>query len=163
MKYLTSFIIILIITGCTHKAASDKLKETAEWVCGNATSKPVNELESLVLKGDTNAYDELFIAYLDIGSTRLLPYALLMANKYDYTDAYYDVYFCLTLLYWDDCLDESCYLDSLDIQTRTMALEYLKKAADKGERNALRDLGWLYLEGKHVKKDSILGNQLLAR
>jgi TPR repeat protein len=85
-----------------------------------------------------------------------------MANKYDYTMAYYDVFDCLTLLYWDDCDNTSCWLDSLDNQTRMMALEYLKKAADKGERNASWELGRLYIEGKHVQKDTVLGNQLLA-
>ena len=151
-------IILCLCVSCTTPRAG-----TEEWIHGNATSRPVHELESSVLKGNTYAYDELCIAYLDIGTERLLPYAILMANKYDYTMAYYHVYDCLTLLYWDDCDDDSCFLDSLDMQTRTMALEYLKKAADKGERNAQRDLGWLYLEGKHVKKDTVLGNQLLEK
>ena len=152
--------------GCTHQTMSEKEKgntDTEKAINLNATSSPVSELKRLVLKGNINAYEELCVAYMDIEETGLLPYALLMANKYDYSVAYYHVFDCLTLLYYDDCNDIDCCLDSLDSQTRTMALEYLKKAADKGEGNALRDLGWLYLEGKHVKKDTVLGNQLLEK
>jgi TPR repeat protein len=150
---------------CTYKSPPSQEIEnadTGEWIYGNATSKPREELERLVLTGDINSYEELHIAYLDFNEPSLLPYALLMANKYDYTMAYYDVYDCLTMLYWNG-VSSSISLDSLDKQTRAMALKYLKKAADKGDINALRELGKLYLEGKHVKKDTILGNQLLEK
>ena len=166
MRQASFIFLLILLLGCTNKTTPEKEKKNIDsevWVCGNQTSRPVEELERLVLEGNTDAYDELYIAYMDIGEVRLLPYALLMANKYDYTNAYYDVYCCLAFLYWDNCVETECFLDSLDIQTRTMALEYLKKAADKGETNALRDLGWLYLEGKHVEKDSVLGNQLLKK
>jgi len=160
MKQASFIFLLIILLGCTHKTEKENV-DTEEWVCGNAT-KPIDELIPCVLEGNTNAYDELCIAYMDIDMSSLLPYALLMANKYDYTMAYYDVYSCLTSLYLGICDDDDdCCLDSLDMQTRAVALEYFKKAADKGETNALRDLGWLYLEGKHVKKDTVLGNQLL--
>ena len=164
MKQASFLFILMIMLGCTHKPTPDKEKSNADtevWECVSNAS-PINELEPFVLKGNVEAYDELCQAYMenDMHSS-LLPYALLMANKYDYTMAYYDVYSCLSFIYWDSCHDESCSLDSLDMQTRKMALDYLKKAADKGEPNALRDLGWLHLEGKHVKKDTILGNQML--
>jgi len=126
----------------------------------------LRELRLSVKKGDVEAYKKLGLYFFKSPDPncyiQFLPYALLMANKYDYTMAYYDVFDCLTSLYWSS-FNTSISLDSLDEQTREMALEYLKKAADKGEPNALRDLGWLHLEGKHVKKDTVLGNQLLER
>jgi hypothetical protein len=62
MKKTSLIFILIILFGCTHKTTLDKEKENTDnedYICGNATSKPVNELERLVLIGDTNAYDEL--------------------------------------------------------------------------------------------------------
>jgi len=166
MRQAGLIFIFIVLLGCTQKTPSYQEKKNADtinvvdWICGNAT-RPIEKLIPCVLNGYTDAYDELYTAYMDIDMPSFLPYALLMANKYDYTMAYYDVYSCLTSLYWNG-LDSSISLDSLDNQTRMMALEYLKKAADKGERNASWELGRLCLEGKHVKKDTVLGNQLLA-
>ena len=166
MKMKNEILILLVIFfSCTHSTPSYQNKEnvdTLNWIFGN-TTRPIEKLVPLVLKGDTNAYYELYIAYMDIDRSSFLPYALLMANKYDYTIAYYDVYECLTLLFWGNCDNHVCYLDSLDIKTRKMALEYLIKGAEKGEYNCLRDLGWLYFEGKHVEKDTLLGKLLLEK
>ena len=164
MKRYANLIFILIIMGCTNTTPDyqeKKKSDTVDYIYVNST-RPVKELIPLVLNGDTDAYYELYIAYYELNPSDFLPYALLMANKYDYDKAYYDVFDRLTLLYWKS-YNKSISLDSLDNQTRKMALDYLKKGAEKGEYNSLRDLGWLYLEGKHVKKDTILGNQLLEK
>lgn len=52
-------------------------------------------------------------------------YAIKMANKYDYPDAYYDVFVTLTLT-------ENKPIDSLENKTRCLALYYLLKAKELG-------------------------------
>lgn len=119
------FILLFMIMSCNFK--KDK------GIPINYSETPDSKLEKLVIdKGDTSAYYDLFVVYLDYSSEKFLPYALIMANKYNYPQAYYDVYDCLWNFY------ESS--DSLDITTKIMALEYLQNAAQRGHTQALQKL-----------------------
>ena len=66
----------------------------------------------------TFAFDEEFLIY-----------ALIMANKYDYPQAYFDVYFYLTNVFPD--------ISDIDEATANMAISYLLKAKDKGHHQAI--------------------------
>jgi TPR repeat protein len=113
-----------------------------------------SELRKLVIQqGDIDAYAELDIAYLEFPFEEFLPYALIMANKYDYVPAYFEVYWRLWYLYDNP--------DSLDETSRKMALDYLQKASSKGHRQARETLGQYYMEGIYFKQDTILGKQLI--
>jgi hypothetical protein len=121
---------------------------------------PKEELIPKVKQGDTIAYNLLSIYFAcSEYDEELLPYALLMANKYHYIRAYYDVYDCFCRFY-----PETTYslvlLDSLDKTTRDIALEYLQKGADFGETNCEWNLGNYYNEGKYFEKDTVLGQKL---
>lgn len=124
-----SIIIILLLMGllgCNNKKNSVERSM-------NTSIRSVKELEVLVLeKGDSSAYYTLRNQYFDYGYERFLPYALVMANRYDYSQAYFDVFDCLLLAYgteWDD-------IALLDSASRNMAIEYLEKASKKGHSQA---------------------------
>lgn len=68
-------------------------------------------------------------------------YAIKMANKYNYPDAYYDVFVALTLT-------ENKPIDSLDNKTRCLALYYLLKAKELGSERGKYDI-------KNIFSDSI--------
>lgn len=124
-KYIYFFILLFGIMGCDLK--KDK------GVPMNYREIPDSVLEKLVIeKGDTSAYYDLFVSYLDYSPEKFLPYALIMANKYNYPQAYYDVYDRLWYLYGNP--------DSLDVATKKFALEYLEKAAQKGHAQARQTL-----------------------
>lgn len=124
-KYIYFFILLSVIMSCDLK--KDK------GVPMNYRETLVSELEKLVIeKGDTSAYYDLFVAYLEYSSEKFIPYALIMANKYNYPQAYYDVYDRLWYLYENP--------DSLDVTTKKFALEYLEKAAQKGHTQARQTL-----------------------
>ena len=117
----------------------------------------------LVEQGDIDAYKQLYI-YFSTGQNgnsteEILPYALLMANKYNYDRAYFDVFNCLWALY-SERTSSLCLLDSLDETTRNLALEHLQKGAELGEINCLWRLGTYYFEGKYFEQDTILGQKL---
>ena len=112
-------------------------------------------------KGDTIAYYDLFISYLDRRIQDFLPYALIMANKYQYHLAYYHVYLCLLLISddWDE--EAGNYtLDKLDTTTCDMAIDYLRKGVVKGDKQCMHRLGDYYIKGKYVKKDVKYGEYL---
>ena len=80
-----------------------------------------------------------------------------MANKYNYTQAYFDVYYSLYDL---NSLGENkstrvndWSLDKLDKKTQGMAIEYLKIAADKGHEQAKKILGVYRKEGRYMDKN----------
>ena len=60
----------------------------------------------------------------------ILLVSFIMANKYNYKEAYYDIYRSLAR-----CSDE-VPIDSLDKTTKNLALFYLLKANERGSSNA---------------------------
>ena len=124
----------------------------------NQSDSPTQDLkEKIVHTGDIKSYEELSTVYMDYRVGEFLPYALIMANKYDYPQAYYDVYESLTLM--QSVGKEN--LNSVDSVTLQIALKYLKLSADKGSKVGKKILGQYYLEGKYFPKDTITGNELL--
>ena len=98
----------------------------------NYVAKPISELKQQVIEyGDSCAYEDLKIQLLDFvyGSEDLLSYAMIMANKYDYTQAYFDVFDCLTIPFLSD-------ISHIDPKTAQIAVEYLLVAAEKGHVQA---------------------------
>lgn len=144
--YVLVFILIFLIS-CQSK------KQPVEVITMNNT-RPMSELKELVLKGDTLAYDELQTAYLDEKyKEEYLLYSIVMADKYNYPPAYFQVYNCLTGVF------ESGKV-IIDKKTIDLALKYLEKGVELNECQATKELGELYLEGKYVPKDTILGKKL---
>jgi TPR repeat protein len=128
----------------------------------NAASRPYYENKELALeKGDTNAYDEMSIEFMDSpNDDRFLLTALLMANKHNYGPAYRDVYYCLTDDYHKGNKSE---LEDLDKKTRELALKYLIDGADMGNGDCMRILGQLYIDGKYLPRDIVKGNKILKQ
>jgi len=145
------YILILIVV-CS---ISCQQKEKHIEVYSMNNTRPIKELKELVLlKGDTAAYDELAIAYLkDKYNEEYLLYSFVMANKYNYPRAYYQVYECLTAVF-------ELRKIKIDEKTKALAIKYLKEGVDLNERQSIKELGELYLEGKYVPKDTILGKKL---
>jgi hypothetical protein len=128
-------ILTLLICSCNDRAKSM-----------NEPSRPMNELEYLVLeKGDTNAYEELDIAYLDYKHGEFLKFAKVMADKYDYTQAYFDVYF--QTLKSTQREGTTLSLDSCTLEEKNLAIKYLKMAKEKGHHQAKDEIEELKKEG----------------
>lgn len=153
-KVIYILLIITTLISCIQK--EDKIK-SLEVISMNNT-RPIDELKELVLsKGDTAAFNELEVAYLnEKNEEEYLLYSLVMANKYNYPRAYFQVYYCLTSVF-----DHS--VGEIDEETKNTALKYLKKGVDLNDLESIKCLGELYLNGKYVKKDTILGKELSER
>ena len=77
---------------------------------------------------------------------------MIMANKYDYPQACWDVYWQLVYLN-----------DSVDFKTLSIGLGFLRHGVELNSSSCLRELGQLYLEGKYVAQNDSLGNDLLKK
>jgi TPR repeat protein len=126
----------------------------------NQASRPYYENKKLALEqGDTNAYHEMSIEFMDSpNDDRFLMTALFMANKHNYGPAYLDVYYCLTDYYHKADNKE---LDDLDEKTRQLAIKYLTDGANTGHYDCKQILGQLYMEGKYLERDTLKGRELL--
>ena len=126
---LTLSIILFAFTGCDMKRGETKSNKVEKSM--NQRTISDSELKKAVLyDGDESAYDDLSIVYLDYTfQEEFLLYALVMANKYDYPQAYFDVFSCLTDIYSSD-------ITKIDDRTATLAIEYLLQANEKGHHQA---------------------------
>lgn len=115
------FILLLIFVACKKENKDEIIVE--EENSASYFQKKLNNIKLMdslskrvIEHGDTKAYFEIQGIYniAEQRSTSALYYALIMANKYHYNQAYYDVYYILNSPKVDD-------------KTREMANEYLKK------------------------------------
>lgn len=120
--------------------AKKQIEVVSHSVALASTRIPYDSLKSRVVRlGDTSSYYNLQVAYMDNNWIEgLLPYALIMANKYGYTPAYYDVYQSIQGidLYHSGGASTDYSLDMVDTASRKIALEYLLKAARQGDAQA---------------------------
>jgi TPR repeat protein len=77
-----------------------------------------------------------------------LIYSMIMANKYNYPPAYFEVYSCLVIA-------SKAYENIIDEKTKAIALEYLMTAAELNDISAVLHLAGLYKEGSLVTQDSV--------
>lgn len=145
--------------GRRYEIMNDKVSENETSM--NNPGVPLNELEILADKGDVDAYERLHNAYMDFSHEAFLPYALRMANDYNYPKAYFDVYYHLLRSTNDPTTTLS--LDSCDVRTQKLAIEYLKLAMEKGDFQAIEEYGNLLYEGKFLPKDTLLGKLMIAK
>lgn len=155
-KYPTFIILLILVIICCYLLV-DHFKEKKEL---NESLKTASILDyyrkQVIEKGDIKSYSELQFEYDN--SDNFLFVALIMSNKYNYQEAYYDVFYCLTRYSNKNKLEA---LDDMDQTTKTMALDYLKQGALKGNPDCKQILGKFYIQGKYLGKDIQKGNKLL--
>ena len=76
---------------------------------------------------------------------------LLMANKYNYDQAYYDVYSTIISIYIVDYSID----DSIDANSADLAMSYLFKAAEKGHQQAKRKVEKVISSGVKDSKEQV--------
>ncbi|MBN1416198.1 MAG: hypothetical protein JW973_13940 [Bacteroidales bacterium] len=150
MKWIVLFISILIFAGCKMK--NSELNSNKKVFSMNQPLTSVVDLKKAVLyEGSKEAYDALSTAYLDYTfQEEFLLYAIIMANKYEYPQAYFDVYFWLTQTFSSD-------INNIDESSANLAIEYLIKASEKNHRQAkeiVEEYAIVYNERKN--KEQIL-------
>lgn len=129
MRFSIILSICLLLIGCDLKKG-DTMKKEEDAPMNQPLRSETSLKEAILNNGDTDAYYELSIAYLDQPyQEEFLLYAMIMANKYDYPQAYFDVFDCFVLSYWSD-------ISKIDEQSADLAIEYLIKAYDRGHHQA---------------------------
>jgi hypothetical protein len=128
-KAIILFFAGLLLYSCySEKEEKNSIKDIPS---PYAPSKNIKEIKKQVLeKGDTLAYYELKVAFMGLPVyPEVMVYSMIMANKYGYTQAFYDVYFCIKLL-------NSHYVGALDDETLKLGISYFFSACERGHHQA---------------------------
>ena len=162
-QYLISYLsgIFISVAFCmidkVHDYLEDRYPDEKVYIYTEMEAqKNIKRMEPIYLKTADSSFDELAVCYTYTSVYQLnemLSIAIIMANKYNYGEAYYLTY--SRLLYR---MDSGEKIDSL---TSKISISYLKAAAKLNNKSAQKALGEYYIEGKFVRKDTILGNKLL--
>lgn len=122
-------------------AEERRMQKAAFWA--NQRMPYINEhLDSLIWNGDTTAYHEMRHLMQDEPTTMQMGYSLIMSVRYEYPAACFDLYADIVSIYNRMGIG----LDSIDANSKELALLYLRRAAVKGEVRALKELKRLGLE-----------------
>lgn len=168
-RFLIKIIVAFVLFGCSYDddinpstttPESDYLDEEIQIDQRKEITERIQELQSaIVLKGDSVAYAELWGYYFDNKDVDFLPWALIMANKYDYCPAYFGVFNCYVELncevFTGDNFNDCCSkysLDNLDEITQCTALDYLERAAQMGHEEAIEILEGYELSGQYKEQ-----------
>lgn len=147
-------IIVLMILISVSCKQNKKIDNTIYIYNG---ARPFDELVPLVMQGDTIAYEEMnFSVVEEDGNEGYFLYSLIMANKYNYHRAYFEVFRFLIGV---------CQAQGIDIdeETKDLALKYLYRGVDLNDCQSIEALANLYIEGKLLPKDVEKGKMLLKR
>ncbi len=125
--YGCSIALLLLLTCCGDKNAKS---EEPSFV---RRGEFILELQQRIRrKGDVEAYLQLRTIYSDFPPQEFLFWAMLMANDYNYPEAYLDVYNTMMSSYGKS---EENFSD-LSERTKIFLLEYVNSAANKGVQQA---------------------------
>jgi hypothetical protein len=151
MKKLYSIFIIgfLIIVSCSNEQDNSEKsllkKNTGDDFPYMFETKEVQK--AICLHGDTIMYQRVKQLYRDYHIEReVFFYSFIMANRYHYVPAYYDVYMCLWQAFNGGKKAKLWDMTRFDPKSREMALRYLKMGAKRGNKDALRILIKYYTE-----------------
>lgn len=117
------------------------------------------QLKINIIKGNITSYEELSTKYFESNYLDMLPYSLMMANKYHYPRAYYDVYEILMVS--GGCVEDH-NLNCLDDLTKELALDYLKLAIEKSDKTASEIFLEYYNKGKSYPIKEFYENEALV-
>lgn len=154
MKFI--YIITLLFVFASLSGCNNKPKET---ILGYEPDNPLEnyqaEKDAVLKRGDIIAYETIRDIFPKEYFEHFLFYALHMSDKYDYVDAYYDVFLCLHSLYKEEDENGLPLLDRLDNLTKDIALYHLMIAAEKGNESAILIFNEYLRQGLYFNKNSI--------
>lgn len=160
--FFLSFLITLVLS-------CDKKKESVA-ISSNHYGYQIKLKEKVICTGDKEAYQHLLDIYSDDWNMGdMLSYSLIMANKYDYPQAYYDVFDILSSLprinanicISDKCAEIGYYC--LDDKSKKLAIEYFIQAILKGNQTASDLLVNKFSQNKEYPIEELFNNEEIVK
>lgn len=149
MKYLLSSLLVLSLALCCTKKKKSQITESIPFevsLTGDSISKLIDNALNL---GDLSSYNKASsYFFLRDKSEDFLFTSFIMANKYNCSEAYYHVYKIL------NSTRNQEKLDSLDEQTKRIALFYLLRSYEMGYSQSKYEIENIFRKGERIPKSS---------
>ena len=159
-------LIIILATVCTFfigKYYENHKNDNMRSMNDLGISIPETRHKAIV-NGDTKAYHDLQIIYLDYAKEDFLPIALDMANRQNYPQAYYDVYYTLFMMeYLNEETDAIIEWEMWNPRMSRFALEYLLIGAKLKDEQSIETIETYYLKNKRLSKILYQHNDLIDK
>lgn len=138
-KILISYTVLIITLMLNvNFSAFSKCSITHQTITPKYSLEEYERLEKRIWEtGDKEAYYKYIITNYDFG---MLPYAIIMAEKYKLPSAYDDAYYALMDLYEYNKI-------KMDSTTWNQALHFLEKGAELNDSNCIKTLYDIYKNG----------------
>lgn len=162
-KIKTNIVLIVILTVslCILLILNNKSKSN-RFLIKNNTKIITNENKFNYFTFNRIKYDSVRkICTHNYEYDKLLLYSILASNKLKYGYASYTVFFTISNMDTLNKFKDIPNLDFLDDDTKKIAITYLIKASNEGQKNAKLVLGNYYLLGKYVTKNEQKGQKLI--
>ena len=154
MRYLYILPILSFFFGIGgYRLYNSFFEEEEQTLCTAIPYDDIARLEGNIVKnGDIDSYNQLMSYHVDQTKPldEFVMYSMIMANKYDYPQACWDVYWQLVFLQ-----------DSLDSLTLNVGMSFLRHGVELNSSSCIDELGKLFLDGKYVNQNEALGKELL--
>lgn len=114
--------------------------------------------ENVIRNGDTDDYNDLWMSWSDAreNTELLIPYALILAVRYDYEKACGDVFWLVKKYYKEQQME-------MDANTMAFLLVLLEKGVALGSEDCARYLADLYLKEEYLPRDTVLAVAYLEK
>jgi hypothetical protein len=138
-------VIMLFLMSCDKEQAKrdeyEAYQKHLDSVYNEADSIP-KYIYNVVVNGDTEDYYNLYLFYTDRNSYEILPFSIIMADKYHYAPAYEDAFTYI----WYNSGAELYSLKGLDPKSKATILKYLKLSYKAGSQNAINIVDSLHIK-----------------
>ena len=154
MKSLRILIFIFtLMTSCNQESKSVKKNKTSSEMIGGINLEDLQEMEKykteVMQSGDISSYLHLQQFFVDrLRFEELLFCSLIMANKYNYRPAYFNVFMCLKFT------DKNGEFEKLDDVTKSLAMYYLLRSYELGDSGAIYDIRSIIGEKSKIPKSA---------
>lgn len=159
MKKLFYLLVVIILYGC--KGDKKDILEKEQLTILNNSVKLSSIKDNIVKKGDIKSYNKLVSYYVrnQNSNHELLPYSMIMVEKYKYYRACSYIYVGMIITYNNGVFDED-YLVKLNPEAQKIILYYLNLGARNNIIECQIDLQYLYENGIGVEKNTKISDSL---
>lgn len=149
MRHCIFLSLLIVVISCNSERQNNFTKSETDSIISPVYTIDAQELGNLLsraIDGDTSSYLKARQYYiLNAQYDKFLYCSLIMANKYNYQVAFYDVYFTLSHP------PTGGGFDSLDKNTKNLALYFLLKSHELGYQKSIYDIEEIFKETTLIK------------
>lgn len=179
MNLVKFILLLLMLTSCSEKKSEKKERKNSKHEFFSSKYFDADRVEkdkyNVKYKGDKLSYSELVLYYSYNKSKKLelLPYSIIMIEKYKQYDICTDAFDNLIEFYTEkeslfdgthkSLINEYRRIETLDNDQQSFCLYFIKVGAKNNDYGSMKCLEVLYREGIGVNRDIIIADSIKSK